>query len=144
MNKKSDERLEEFVFIDQHKLGNKVIPEFKHIEGKILIKHFIGTNTDNFVLKKGNGCEFKFSIFKINNIYYININGCHIIDYKRFTKIEQIIEENGFVKIRNKEFGEIIIQNCELDLFKKGLDIMDHFIRSRSSFWKDLFYSIVM
>ena len=139
-----DEKIDEFVFVNNHMIDNKMVPEFKQIDGKILIKHFIGTNTDNFILKKSSGSQFKFSIFKINNIYYININDYHIIDYKKFTKIEQIIEEYGEIKVRNKEFGEIVIPNCELDLFKKGLDIMDHFIKSRTSFWKDLFYSIVM
>lgn len=139
-DKKNDD---EFILIDNHNINGDIICEFKQLDGKILIKHFIGTNTDNFVLKKGNGNMFKFSFFKINGIYYININGCHIIDYKKFTNIQQIAQENKTVKIRNKNFGEIIIENCEIDLIKRGLIVMDEFIKNKTSFWKDLFNYIM-
>lgn len=135
--------IDDFLIVDSHIVNGIEIPEFKKIDGKILIKHFVGINTDNFVLKKADGTEFKFSFFKINGIYYINVNNYHIIDYKKFTNIQQIFKENGNIKIKGKHFGEIEIKNCDLDLIKKGLGIMDEFIRTRTSFWKDLVNYII-
>mgnify|MGYP000267934581 CR=1 FL=1 len=37
----------------------------------------------------------EFSFFKLNGVYYININGCHIIDYKHFINIQQTHAVNG-------------------------------------------------
>ncbi len=141
--KESNTPNDDFILVDNHMINGDLIPEFKQIHGKILVKHYIGINTDNFHLKKAEGSEFKFSFFKINGIYYINVDSHHIIDYKKFTNIQQIIKENENVKIRSKNFGEIIVENCDLDLVKKGLSIMDEFIKARTSFWQDLLNYII-
>ena len=45
----------EYLIIDNHlsKNGN-VTTEFKESDGKLLVKQFSGTNTDNFIIKKFN------------------------------------------------------------------------------------------
>ena len=63
----------EYLIIDNHSSKNGNITEFKESDGKILVKHFSGLNTDNFVIKKFNGKRLEFSFFKLNGVYYINI-----------------------------------------------------------------------
>ena len=69
----------EYLIIDNHlsKNGN-VTTEFKESDGKLIVKQFSGTNTDNFIIKKFNNKRLEFSVFKLNGIYYININSFHI------------------------------------------------------------------
>ena len=52
--------------------------------GKIFIKQYSGVNTDNFVISKADGKKVSFSFFTTNGIYYINLNGEHIMDYNKF------------------------------------------------------------
>lgn len=112
--------------------------EFKEHDGKLLIKQYSGINTDNFVIKKIDGKKFNFSFFKLNGIYYININGDHIIDYKRFRNIQQIskIDETS-IKIKNLHIGEIIIENCDTEIFKRGLLIMTDYMKTKSNYIHD-------
>lgn len=148
-----------FLVVDKHisKRGEE-ITEFREVDGKILIKHFTGVNTDNYILKKyvtNNEdtyvMKIEFSFFQINGIYYININGNHIIDYKKFSKgIQQISNVKSLsdelscnVIIRNCYFGEIILQNCDTELVYKMLNVMKDWIKGKNSFFKNLLYYIV-
>lgn len=139
----SNTDLNEFLIVNNHVTKNGEITEFKETDGKILIKQFSGINTDNFVLKKYNGARFEFSFFKLNGIYYINLSGHHIIDYKKFIHIQKISQINDNVVIKNIYFGEIIIPKCDIDLFKRALVIMNDWMKSKGSFFKDIFYYII-
>lgn len=134
----------EFLLIDKHlsKKGED-ITEFRELDGKIVIKYFTGVNTENYILKKHNK-KIEFSFFKINGIYYVNINGNHIIDYKKFSNgIQQISNLSDSVIIRNYYFGEILLNNCDAELVYKALQIMKDWIKGKNSFLKNIWYYIV-
>jgi hypothetical protein len=130
----------DFLIIDNHIGKNGDITEFKESDGKILVKQFTGLNTDNFIIKKFNGKRFEFSFFKLNGIYYININGCHIIDYKHFINIHHITQIDDNVKIKNPYIGELILYNCDVDIVHKGLTVMSEWMKSKQNAWSDIMY----
>jgi hypothetical protein len=132
----------EYLIVDSHLSENGNITEFKECDGKILIKEFSGLNSDNFIIKKYNKKKLEFSFFKINGVYYVNINGYHIIDYKRFINIQKISKTGEDVKISNPFIGDIILYNCDVDMVHKALTIMSDWIKSRTSIFKDLVYLI--
>lgn len=133
-----------FLFVDKHVTRKgEDITELREKDGKIVIKHFSGINTDNYVLKKQNK-TITFSFFKINGIYYVNINGNHIIDYKKFAKgIQQISNLTDCVIIRNYYFGEIVLQDCDAELVYKALNIMKDWIKEKTSFLNNILYYIL-
>lgn len=131
----------EYLIIDKHLSKNgDVTTEFKESDGKLLVKQFSGTNTDNFIIKKFNNKRLEFSFFKLNGIYYININSFHIIDYKRFINIEHITKEDENVKIRNPLIGDILLVNCDIDIVYKALQIMADWMKSKKSIFRDILY----
>ena len=131
----------EYLIIDNHlsKNGN-VTTEFKESDGKLIVKQFSGTNTDNFIIKKFNNKRLEFSFFKLNGIYYININSFHIIDYKRFINIEHITKEDENVRIKNPFIGDILLLNCDVDIVYKALRIMADWMKNKKSLFKDFLY----
>jgi len=131
----------EYLIVDNHLSKNgDLTTEFKESDGKLLVKHFSGLNTDNFIIKKFNNKRLEFSFFKLNGIYYININSFHIIDYKRFINIEHIIKEDENVKIKNPLIGDILLLNCDVDIVYKALQIMADWMKSKRSIFKDFLY----
>jgi hypothetical protein len=135
--------INEFLIVDNHVSKNgDVTTEFKECDGKILITQFSGINTDNFIVKKFNGKRLQFSFFKLNGIYYVNLNGHHIIDYKKFTNILKISQTDQNVTIKNAYFGDIIIPDCEIDVFKRSLTVMANFMKTKTSFFSDIYYFI--
>lgn len=138
----------DYLIIDEikNKKGQN-ITQIKETHDTLIIKQYTGINSDNFVIKKANGNVLNFSFFKLNGIFYININNEHILDYKKFTKIQLIscIEE-GFtesVKINNLFFGEIIIKNCDTEIFMKALDIMNKYYSNKTSLLSEIIYFLV-
>jgi len=132
----------EFLIIDTHQSKNGNVTELKESDGKILIKQFSGTNTDNFIIKKFNGKKLEFCFFKLNGIYYVNINGCHIIDYKNFIHIHHISQIQENVSIKNSYLGEIILLDCDVDMVYKALTIMSNWIKSKQTIFNDIVYYI--
>ena len=132
----------EFLIIDNHNSKNGDVTEFKESDGKIIVKQFSGTNTENFIIKKFNGKRLEFSFFKLNNIYYININGHHIIDYKHFINIQHITKIEEDVKIKNPYIGEILLKDCDIDIVHRALTIMSDWIKSKQNTINDIMYYI--
>jgi len=130
----------EYLIIDNHTGKNGDFAEFKECDGKMLVKQFAGINTDNFIIKKYNGKRLEFSFFKLNGIYYININGCHIIDYKHFVNIQHISQVQENVKIKNTYVGEILLVNCDVDIVHKALTIMSDWMKSKQNVLSDFMY----
>lgn len=130
----------EYLIVDTHASKNGDITEFKECDGKILVKQFSGLNTDNFIIKKFNGKRLEFSFFKLNGIYYININGCHIVDYKHFINIQHISKSEENVKIKNPYIGDLLLLNCDVDIVHKALTIMSDWMKAKQSMFTDLMY----
>ena len=101
---------------------------------------FSGLNTYNFIIKKFNGKKLEFSFFKLNGIHYVNINGNHIIDYKRFINIQHISKSDDDVKIQNLYIGELILKDCDVDIVHKALTTMANWMKSKQTFFKDIMY----
>jgi hypothetical protein len=135
----------EYLIIDNHVGKNGDITEFKECDGKILIKQFSGLNTDNFIIKKFNGKRLEFSFFKLNGVYYININGCHIVDYKHFINIQHISKDDNDdknVKIKNRSIGDMILIDCDVDIVHKALTVMSDWMKSKQNTFNDFMYYI--
>jgi len=146
---------EQFLVINTHRSNKgEDITEFKETDGKLVVKHFLGLNTDNYVLKKSDGKNLSFSFFKINGIYYINLNGCHIIDYKKFISgIKQISDEsetdkevkNTFnnVVLKHAYFGQIKLRNCDVEMCYKAITLMKESMKGKITFWKNVYYYLM-
>jgi hypothetical protein len=130
----------EYLIIDKHITKNGITTEMKECDGKILIKHFSGTNTENFIIKKFNGKQLQFSFFKLNGVYYVNLNGCHIIDYKRFVNIQQILQIDDNVKIKNSSIADIILLNCDVDVLHKALTTMADWMKAKQTIFNEFLY----
>jgi hypothetical protein len=133
-----------YLVIDKYKNNRgEVGTELKEHEGKLIIKQFSGINSDNFVIKKYDGKRISFSFCKLNGIYYVNINGEHIIDYKKFVNIQQISkvesdDEKSSIKVKNGYIGDLVINNCDPEVFQKALSVMSNYMKNKSSYISDL------
>lgn len=123
--------------------------------GKIFIKQYSGVNTDNFIISKADdqsgkdplkcGKKISFSFFIMNGIYYINLNGEHIMDYNKFIDIKKFSynQNENYLKITNRHFGDIFIHNCDVDIFKKALSEMNIWMKNKRSVISNLLYYIL-
>jgi len=131
--------MSDYLFVDKHVSKKGTSTSLKEQDGQYLITQFSGVNCENFIIKK-DSYQLKFSIFKLNGIYYVNLNGHHIIDYNKFIHISQIsLEGDNNVKIYNPCIGTIVICDCEVDVVCKALTIMQKFMKGKISFWKTVF-----
>lgn len=113
--------------------------------GKIFIKQYSGVNTDNFIISKMDNKKISFSFFVMNGIYYINLNGEHIMDYNKFIDIKKFSynQNENCLKITNRHFGDIFIHNCDVDIFKKALSEMNIWMKNKRSVISNLLYYIL-
>jgi hypothetical protein len=154
MNKNLDKNLDSievtqnYLMIDKVK-NNDEITELKEHLGKLIIKQYSGVGTDNFVIKKFDGKKISFSFFKLNGIHYISINGEHILDYRKFVniqKISKIEKEDGTsnsIEIRNSFIGNLVIHNCDIEIFKKALDVMNTYMKNHRTYMNDFIYLLM-
>jgi hypothetical protein len=135
--------MNEYLLIDKFtdKQGEESTKLEEH-DGTLVIKQYSGIKSDNFVIKKFNGNKLAFSFFKLNGIYYVNINGEHILDYKRFINIQQVskLENEKGIRIKNVYIGEIIIPNCDTEIFQKALNVMDNYMKNKTSYMSDFIH----
>lgn len=130
--------IEEYLLIDTFKdKRGEDTTEFQECDGRMITKQYSGINTDNFIVKKIDGKQLKFSFFKLNGIHYVDINGEHIVDYKRFVNIQQVskVKEVDGIKVKNHMVGDITIPNCDTEIFKKSLDVMHRHMKHKNSYW---------
>lgn len=138
----------DYLVIDKYKnKRGEDTTELKENDGKLIIKQYSGINSDNFVIKKFDGKKLSFSFFKINGIHYISINGDHIIDYKRFINIQQVSKveidaetQVPTIKIKNGYIGDILIYNCDTEIFQKALNIMSKYMKNKHSYITDFMH----
>lgn len=116
--------------------------EFTTSDGKMIVKQFSGTGTENFVIKKYNGKCISFSFFKLNGIYYVNVNGVHVMDYRKFTRIISMHQTESGVKIKNGFVGDMFLENCDISIVQKALETMAKWNDSKRSIWRELVYYI--
>lgn len=126
-------------FISKNNLDNLEIGNF---DGKILTTQSSSINSDKWCLVSSNKNQIEFTISKINNIFYIIINGLHVIDYKQFI-IHSIIlppnNTNNTIHVDGK-FGKINVDNCDTHLFKKMTEIIHDTMKTRITTFYNLCY----
>lgn len=147
-NLDSIEIAQNYLMIDKVK-NNDEITELKEHLGKLIIKQYSGIGTDNFVIKKFDGKKISFSFFKLNGIHYISINGEHILDYRKFVNIQKISKfekddgTSDSIEIRNSFIGNLVIHNCDIDIFKKALDVMNTYMKNHRTYMNDFIYLLM-
>ena len=112
-------------------------------ENSIYSKHFTGHNCENLIIKQGN-LKIHFSYYRINGMYFVNINNENVFDFKRLLFIDWMRNEksennNCDLKIQNSNFGEIIIPNCNVKIFEKGIKEIHQWIKKQSNLIKDIY-----
>ncbi|NDD83468.1 hypothetical protein EB118_12265 [bacterium] len=131
-----EQGVSDFIVVDTY---NEVM-EFKESDGKILVKQYSGVGTENFEVKKKCGMKLTFSFFKLNGIYYVNINGEHIMDYRKFVHITQISQLESGVRLRTLYFGDITLPNCDIHLIRRALEVMSEWMRKHKTVLGELWY----
>ena len=119
------------------------VSKTKECIGSMLVNRYSGTNTDCFILTKWNDKKLKLSITKINGIYYLMINGEHMADYRKFTNIDSISQIGEDVLLKNPYLGDITIRDCDTDIVKKGLEIVERFMGKKSWWVYDVLYYVL-
>lgn len=135
--------IRDFVVVDTHKRGNprSETIQIKEVDGNIIVKQFSGVNCENFVIKSTTTPkQLAFSFSKLNGIYYINLNGVHFFDYKKFIHIISIQQKGSSVKIKNVYFGDIYLDNTDVNVVYKSLEIMAKWILKQKTFLGDIWY----
>lgn len=133
--------MDNYLFIDNKQLDNENILLLTEHSDKVIIQQYTGRNTENFKLMSNN-CTLTLSIFKLNHIWYININGHNILDYKQFIRFQRIETQNDNIKIYNSYIGDLVIKNCNICLFQKGIKIVSNWMKQNhsTSIWNDFLY----
>lgn len=148
MNKEDFFNMDDYLIIDTKITTNGHISQIQSFEKnettKLTIKQYSGINTDNFIIYSNNGKKISFGFFSINGIYYINLNGEHIIDYYKFIQIKKISYDSNenCLKISNNQLGDIYIPNCDTDVFAKALSEMNRWMKNKYSMMSSLYYLI--
>lgn len=116
--------MDDFIIIENHKKDKEKIIEIKEIDGNIYIKQLCGANCEKFTIKK-NKLKIECGIFKLNGVKYVNINGNIIMEATKMIEIEYMTNYCNNVLIRNKYVGEIVINNCDVEMLQKMLGIIE-------------------
>jgi hypothetical protein len=108
-------------------------------------KHYSGHNSENLIIKQNN-LKIHFSYYRINGMYFVNINGEHVFDFKRLLLIDWMTNIKYDtdplkcdLKIKNANLGEIIIPNCNVKMFEKGVKEINQWIKKQSNIVKDIY-----
>lgn len=104
---------------------------------KVYTKEYIGVNTENrtgtqnYTLFKFIDSKHKmklhFMLYKIQSRHYININNQHLLELDKFLLIKSIISHSDTVCMVNSHIGELVIENCDLDLVNKCISIVEKY-----------------
>lgn len=118
--------------------------DFHVIEHKkgIHVKQYKSYNSNVLLLTKDN-LKIKFNYYKLNSIVFININGEHLFDFKVLLLIDMLTNISNIdstnLSIKHSKLGEIIIQNCNVEMFEKGICIINEWVEKNKNFFKDLY-----
>lgn len=136
---------EEYTVIN--KRNNSLEIQKTNLNGKsgIQIKQYIGLNTDNehgtqnFTLIKHSAIDntrlrLYFMLYRIGSRHYININNTHVVEIRKFLMIKKMsIEMTECVAIVNSALGEIVIDNCDMDMIHKCIQITEKYLENNKS-----------
>lgn len=130
----------DYLKVDVDQKG-EVTTETKESDGKIIVKHCSGINSENFLVqKRGTSKKLEFCMIKLNTLYYIILNGNHMMDYRKFTKIQSVENVGDDVKLKTLYFGDIILKNCDVDIITKTLYILSEWVKKKSRWYHEILY----
>lgn len=112
------------------------LTKIKEVTGSVVITQYSGLNTDVFVLTK-NEQRLKFAFFKVNSRFYLCLNEDHIVDYHKFLFIDKMVQDNNDVLIHNNVVGNIKLTNCDIEMVKKSISIMNDYAKPKRNFIKE-------
>lgn len=139
---KFDELSNAFYIIDFNKENEDNLNE-------MYIKNYSGENSYNISIKKNiknqqsdiKTLKIHFNFFKLNGIFFVNINGENLFDFKKLVLIDYIkeiknVENVDSIRliIKNSELGELIIDNCDVQMFQKGMKLLNEWKRKKKKF----------
>ena len=134
--------MNDFLIIENHKLNKQLdVVLTTEKSDKVVIQQYSGTNTENFRFASTNSTLF-LSLFKLNGIWYININGEHVVNYKQFIRFQRVENTQSGIQIINNFCGNMNITNCKSDVFCKSISVISNWMKQThpSSLWKELLY----
>ena len=111
-------------------LGNIVskngeqISEIKEQDGSLIIKQYTTTDKVHHIIIQSDEKQIECTLFKLNNKTYLNINDTCIIDYKKFIKIQSMVQIESDISIKYNNSDELVILNVTIEMFYKLLLIL--------------------
>lgn len=135
---------ESYLVIDTHRTKKgTLLSECRETDGKLIVQHFSGINCDNYIVKKQCGKKLHYSFFKMNGIYYVSLNGEHIVDYKKFCDgLMHVSNQGSSVVVTNTFFGKITLIDCDTDIIYKSLQLMKQWMKGKTNFFSNILYYI--
>jgi hypothetical protein len=118
--------------------------DFQIVDNKksLNVKQYKSYNS-NVVLITKDKLQLKLNYYKLNNIVYVNVNGEHLFDFKILLLIDWTSNINNddttHLCIKHSKLGEIIIKNCNVEMFQKGLHVINEWVNKNKNFFKDLY-----
>lgn len=103
----------------------------------IAVTQVPGSGSETFVISS-QATTLKLGLFKVNSTYYVNINGEHIVAYNHFTKLNKVSKSQHDLVLSNENIGKIVVRNCDLDVFERGLKFLNNLMKSKGTRWADL------
>jgi hypothetical protein len=136
----------DFALINTNRSTNRTESHFTEcyeMDGDFYIYTLFFEDKEKYVIANKKGQRVSLVFFKLNDIYYININRYITIDLKRFLHIEYIVtqETDGEnIKIKTTYDQILILQNCDISLVHKMLKFIEKWYNNHCNWWYNLKY----
>jgi hypothetical protein len=123
-----------FTIITKYKGNIEITDDTPKSKNEVYIKEWIGLNsehktgTNSYTLYKYIDDNIKlklnFMLYKIQKRHYINVNNTYLSELDKFLMIKNIVSMSTTVYINNSQMGEVILENCDMDLINKCIGII--------------------
>lgn len=108
----------------------------------VLSRHTSGYNSDNYTLAQQNGSQVKFSVVKIESMYYVSINNEYVLDYKKFMMFDRISYTGKDTVIYYMYMPCIVVKGCDVSMVNKMISILQDNIKQKIGFLYNIKYYI--
>lgn len=142
----------DFTLINIHKnktnfVSNSDFTECYEMDGDFCIYSLFFNEKEQYIIANNKGQKVILIFFKLNGIFYININKYMTIDLKRFLHIEHVLHDiynntntNTNIAIKTVYVGTLILQNCDMNLAHKMLEFIEKWNEKNCDWWYNLKY----
>lgn len=128
--------------------NSSYVTECYEMDGTFYIYTLFFDDKEKYVIANKKGQRVTLVFFKLNGIYYININRYITIDLKRFLYIEYIVTQetpdisNENIEIKTMYDQTLKLLNCDISLAHKMLDFIEKWNYRNCNWWYNLKYHI--